>query len=82
MGCPTSVRRAEEKCRSPVANTMASVTENYSMFEVHLVVRVLLAETSRRIVSVYGQKEVSVRCKKLKDGRTTPNDNAEKHGHS
>jgi hypothetical protein len=68
---------------------MACVTENYSNFEVRLVVRFLRAEgviqseTHCRLVSVYGQnvpsrKEVPLWCNKFKGVQTAQND-PEKH---
>jgi hypothetical protein len=69
---------------------MAGVTENYSKYEVREMIRFLQVEGAshseihRRLVSDYGQKsfsrkEVSVWCNKFRGGRTTLNDDSEKH---
>jgi hypothetical protein len=68
---------------------MADVIKNYSKFYVCAVVRLLQTEEvsqreiRRRLVSVHGQvfrrTEVSLWYNKFKDGRTSVNDDPEKH---
>jgi predicted DNA-binding protein YlxM (UPF0122 family) len=71
-------------------NKMASVTENYSTFEVRAMVRFLHADgmsqskIHRRLASVYGynvfsRMEVSVWCNTYKDSQRALNDDPQEH---